>query len=109
MYGFWGFVVLIGVANRYVEWLAMRRRAVGDQHSSSKGFRLWLRKRLLLPATFGEHCQDPVGWCTIPPRLESVVLLLYLIMNFVFMFPGYDIFDGNVWYVTTRLIYVVIN
>lgn len=35
---------------------------------------------------------------TIPPRLESILLVLYLVMNIVFMFPGYDLFAGNIWY-----------
>lgn len=97
MYGFWGLVALIGVGNRCAEWLAMRRHTAGSYRADSKGLRLWVRKILLLPATFGNHCQEPIGWCTIPPRLESVLLILYLVMNFIFMFPGYDFFVGNLW------------
>lgn len=98
MYGFWGLVALIGVANRCVESLTMRRHTAGTYRDNSNGLRLWIRKRLLLPATFGKHCQDPIGWCTIPPRLESILLTLYLVINFIFMFPGYDLFEGNLWY-----------
>jgi hypothetical protein len=97
MYGFWGLVTLIGVGNRCVEWVTMRRHKAGGYRADSHGMRLWIRKRLLLPATFGAQCQERVGWCTIPPRLETILLLLYLIMNFIFMFPGYDFFEGNLW------------
>jgi hypothetical protein len=36
-------------------------------------------------------------------RLESTLLVLYLIMNIIFMFPGYDLFAGNLWYVDRYL------
>lgn len=97
MYGFWGLVTLIGVGNRCSEWLTMRRHTAGSYRAESKGLRLWIRRQLLLPATFGNRCQDPVGLGSIPPRVESILLLLYLIMNFIFMFPGYDLFLGNLW------------
>jgi hypothetical protein len=25
-------------------------------------------------------------------------LIVYLVMNIVFLFPGYDLFEGNIWY-----------
>jgi hypothetical protein len=99
MYGFWGLVVIVGLINRCTELLAARRYGSGKYRSEPNSVRLWIRKRLLLPATFGQHCQDPVGWCTIPPRSESMLLISYLVMNIIFMFPGYDLFAGNLWYV----------
>lgn len=56
---------------------------------------LWIRSRLILPATFGKHCQAPIAGATIPPRLETLVLVVYVILNFVFCFPGYDLFADN--------------
>lgn len=90
---------MVGLINRCSEILATRRQSCCQHRSESNSVRLWIRKCLLLPATFGQHCQDPVGWGTIPPRWESLLLVLYLIMNIVFMFPGYDLFPGNLWYV----------
>lgn len=99
MYGFWGLVVVVGLINRCVQLLNARQHGPDRQRSDSSSIRLWIRRRLLLPATFGQHCQDSVGMGTIPPRLESMLLVLYLIMNIVFIFPGYDLFAGNIWYV----------
>lgn len=99
LYGFWGLVVLIGLINRFLQLLNARQHGPDRQRFESSNMRLWIRRRLLLPATFGQRCQDPVGCGTIPPRLESILLVLYLIMNIVFMFPGYDLFAGNIWYV----------
>lgn len=56
---------------------------------------LWIRSRLILPATFGKHCQAPIAGGTIPPRLETLVIVVYVILNVVFCFPGYDLFHQN--------------
>lgn len=98
MYGFWGLAIVIGLINRVATSIAAKRPIAGRYRAESNSISLWFRRRLLLPATFGQHCQDPVGWCTIPPRLESLLLVLYFIMNIIFMFPGYDLFAGNLWY-----------
>ena len=90
-----------------MQLLSARQHGPDHQRSESSSVRLWIRRRLLLPATFGQHCQDPVGWCTIPPRLESMLLLVYLTMNIVFMFPGYDLFAGNIWYVIGQHLHLV--
>lgn len=56
----------------------------------------WLRRTLILPATFGKRCQTPIkGLGTIPPRMESLIITLYVILNVVFCFPGYTIFAGD--------------
>jgi hypothetical protein len=32
-----------------------------------------------------------------------MLLVLYLIMNIVFLFPGYDLFAENIWYDSCRV------
>lgn len=65
---------------------------------------LWIRKTLILPATFVKHQAEAVAWTyTIPPRLESIILFLYFIMNFIMCFPAYNVFIGNQYYPTTRV------
>jgi hypothetical protein len=100
MYGFWGLVIVIGLIYRCTEVLAARRRASGRYNPGTSSIRLWFRRHLLLPATFGGHCQESAGVGTIPPRVETILLILYLVMNIVFLFPGYDLFEGNIWYVS---------
>lgn len=100
MYGFWGLVIAVGIVNRCVELLKAYQHDPDHRRAKSSSLGLWIRRRLLLPATFGQHCQDSAGLGTIPPRLESMLLVLYLTMNIVFMFPGYDLFADNIWYGT---------
>jgi hypothetical protein len=98
MYGFWGLVIVVGLIDRCTELLAARRHATGRYQPGKSSVPLWLRRRLLLPATFSGHCQESAGFGTIPPRVETILLIVYLVMNIVFLFPGYDLFDGNLWY-----------
>lgn len=96
--GFWGAVILAGIAYRI--------SVLTEKHSPGKQSSLWLwiRKTLILPATFGKHQAEAVAYTyTIPPRLESIILGVYLIMNIVFCFPGYNTFIGNQYYPTVKL------
>lgn len=77
------------------------RKAPGSGEAS---WWLWIRKNLILPATFGKHQAEVVAWTyTIPPRLESIIIFLYVIMNFVMCFPAYNLFIGNQYYAATKL------
>jgi hypothetical protein len=98
MYGFWGLVIIVGLIYRCTELLAARRHATGRYQPDTSTIRLCLRRRLLLPATFSGHCQESAGFGTIPLRVQTVLLVVYLVMNIVFLFPGYDLFEGNLWY-----------
>ncbi|PKS11020.1 hypothetical protein jhhlp_002779 [Lomentospora prolificans] len=62
--------------------------------------KLWLKRFITVPATFGYRCLQNVGWCTIPPRVESLIILLFIIINTVFCVIGYPIFDGNLYFPT---------
>lgn len=59
----------------------------------------WIRRNLILPATFRSQCQEANGAGTIPPRLETSLLVVYLLINIVFCLPGYNLFMGNQLYV----------
>ncbi|KXS93685.1 hypothetical protein AC578_8325 [Pseudocercospora eumusae] len=98
MAGFWGFVIAVGIVHRTITF--MKKPREGPQPS----WWLWIRKNLILPAAFRKHQSEAVGWSfTIPPRLESIVLALYVIMNFIMCFPGYNLFVGNQYYPTYKL------
>lgn len=56
---------------------------------------LHLRRFVTVPATFGRRCLQNVGWCTIPPRVESLTILLFLILSIAFSVHGYYVFKGN--------------
>lgn len=82
---FWAVVITIGTAYQSLVWLSTR------QGKSS----LWLKRNILVPATFGRRCvQDYGGWGTIPPRIQTLALSLFVILNIVCSAHGYMIFEG---------------
>ncbi|USW52687.1 Putative ferric reductase transmembrane component-like domain-containing protein [Septoria linicola] len=63
-----------------------------------------MRRKLILPVTYGKKQAEAVADIyTIPPRLESILLAIYIILNLIMCLPGYDLFDGNQWYPEKKL------
>ena len=52
-------------------------------------------KHVLLPATFGYRHIQPWGWCTIPTRLQSILVFVYFALNVVFCGIDWRVFPGN--------------
>uniref|UniRef100_A0A060SVU5 ARAD1A00286p n=1 Tax=Blastobotrys adeninivorans TaxID=409370 RepID=A0A060SVU5_BLAAD len=59
----------------------------------------WVRKHILLPATFGTRHSQPhyAGPYTfvMPTRAQSLMLVAYFIINFIIMFPTYPLVETN--------------
>ncbi|SMR42836.1 unnamed protein product [Zymoseptoria tritici ST99CH_3D1] len=97
--GFWGLVIVVGMVYRILVYMG---KPVDGCSSSS--WWLWVRRTLILPATFGQKQAEAVAHAfTIPPRLETLLLTLYLVINIVMCFPSYDIFTGNLYYPEKRV------
>ncbi|EME83870.1 uncharacterized protein MYCFIDRAFT_115437, partial [Pseudocercospora fijiensis CIRAD86] len=98
MLAFWGLVIALGIGHRTITVMKKPRGAPQSR------WWLWIRKSLILPPTFRKHQSEAVARSfTIPPRLESVILALYVVMNFIMCFPGYNLFIGNQYYPTYKL------
>lgn len=117
MFLFWGAVVAVGVLNRALSPLAYKtntqtglsERIPSDSISLTseddgllprRASRLaraafWLRARLIVPAAFGYRKAQPFGWYTVPPRIESLTILAFVILNIVFTVHGYHVFPNN--------------
>ena len=82
---FWVIVIAVGMANQVLTRL-----------NSMQGRRgVWLRRNILTPATFGQRCvQDFGGWGTLPPRIQTLTLSLFVILNMLCSIHGYEIFEG---------------
>ncbi|RYP05445.1 hypothetical protein DL764_003794 [Monosporascus ibericus] len=117
MFIFWGVVIAIGLLNRAVMVLghvtAKKTRgwesipleepggdsipAASDARSQSR-LSIWLKRHVTLPATFGYRNAEPFGWYTVPPRIQSITILAFAIMNIVFCVHGYRVFPGNLYF-----------
>lgn len=105
---FWAAVILIGILRHWLQTLRSPRSAAGTRQSldaetlllKSKpralGYpSLYLRRFITVPATFGYRCLQNVGWCTIPPRIETLVIVLFALMNIAFCVHGYVYISNN--------------
>ncbi|PIA94397.1 Ferric/cupric reductase transmembrane component 2 [Cercospora beticola] len=95
---FWIAAIATGITYRVQQ---STRKAADDTSST-----LWLyvRRNLLFPATFGSKEAVAIGNVgTIPPRLESILFTVYVVINFMMCFPGYSVFTEHVWYPDKRV------
>lgn len=110
LYHFWALVILVGVANRVI-CLATRFRlfsshttARGNDHILSRPWKHYssgisiLRRYITVPATFNHRCSQPLGWCTVPPRIETLTITAFLALNIVLCTVSYRITHGNLYW-----------
>lgn len=56
------------------------------------------KEHILTPAAFDHHCAEPLGWWIVPPRLQSLTILIFIIINFILSFGHYDVFSTNLYW-----------
>lgn len=94
MMAFWAVVVAVGTTHRALVYV--ETRAFGRMGHQNRAVR-WFRRNISTPATFGKRCtQDVGGWCTIPTRIQSITIALFVVLNVACSVHGYRIFPGNV-------------
>ncbi|KAH7346941.1 ferric-chelate reductase-like protein [Pyrenochaeta sp. MPI-SDFR-AT-0127] len=112
MYYFWILVVTAGISARLLSLIQnlrlQNRRYQGipgdDAEYSTKRHgifglpKAWIKRFLLIPATFGDRCSRPLGWCTIPPRMQSLTIFFFLVLNLVLCSCSYHLTDGNLYW-----------
>jgi predicted ferric reductase len=104
--------VAIGVTTRLLSLfyeLSSRKRTYrplpevdNDTLSSSRSVlsipQAYLKRYLTVPAAFGNRCSRPYGWCTIPPRIQSLTIFLFVALNAVLCSCSYRLTDGNLYW-----------
>lgn len=87
---FWAVVVVIGLGNRFANHLRCRRG-----HPSHAAWDR-IKADLVIPATFGGRTAQSFGpWGTLPPRIQSLSVFSFLLLNVVLSICGYRYFPGN--------------
>lgn len=89
---FWVVVAAVGVVNRaLMKWETCKPRAFRTQKRRD----VWFKRNIVAPATFGRRCvQDFGGWGTLPPRAQTLTLMLFVLINIVCVVYGYRFFEG---------------
>lgn len=92
---FWLAVLAIGVGNRIILGCIRFLKTYRLYRSRRSETATWVKSRIIIPATFGYRCATEV-WCgTIPPRIQSLTIAAFAIMNLAFSIFGYKITPVN--------------
>ena len=90
---FWLAVVAIAMVNRIVDVHEARRRRLPRQGT----LRRWLKRNVQVPATLGRRCaEDYGGWATVPPRIQSLTIGAFILLNVWCSIHGYRIVPHNI-------------
>lgn len=100
---FWAAVALIGVVHKIAGYLQSagrreRKHTSTPSPTTARSFTwwAWLKSHLLTPATFGRRCAESFGpWGTVPPRVQSLTIVLFVVLNVATSIHGYRLFPGN--------------
>lgn len=100
IYGFWGFIILLGIINRLWSLLFRRHRttpieAQTGELSIGRKISKWLNIHLLQAPTATHNHHEPWGWFTVPLRAQTIVIILYLTLHVGVIASRYHIYDQN--------------
>jgi len=102
---FAGILCIFGAIQNHILPLLLHRRPSTDlegasqrhAHPPSKLTTLW-KKHILLPALFNaSHVHRPSS-LSLPLRAQSLLILLYLLLNFLFTCLDYHLFSANLYW-----------
>jgi hypothetical protein len=105
---FWAIVLILGMGRRFLffthctrpkKWYQIPGLSNEAEPSGSFAMISMLWKRYItIPATFNNHCSQPIGWCTVPPRIQSLTIISFVALNIVLCTVDYRITDGNLYW-----------
>ncbi|GJN79677.1 hypothetical protein PLIIFM63780_003195 [Purpureocillium lilacinum] len=99
---FWIAVVAVGVSYRLflIASGLCGRQASWPTRGPAVSTKKWVQRNITIPAAFGYRCAQDVWWGTIPPRVESITILLFFLLNVVLSIWGYRITKVNYYFPT---------
>lgn len=96
---FWIIVVVVGMGSHLISsasnFFAKKRHSISYGNLIGDSC-MWLRGSIETPATFGYRCAQKAGWGTVPPRIQSLTVLAFIIINVAVTVHGYRFFKGNI-------------
>ncbi|KAG6058201.1 hypothetical protein E4U17_000289 [Claviceps sp. LM77 group G4] len=111
-YGFWAIILLLGTASRVSAVCQPKMRPSQSSRTrsavpASRGVanrltRIW-KFDLQLAPTFAYRHHEPWGWLTVPLRLQSMVIVSYIVIHIVVCAVHYPILEENYYYKTKKL------
>jgi hypothetical protein len=97
MFGFWAIVLSIGFMSRAYGLVGpllrirLARYTNSCQHRFLPKAQLWVKYWLTTPALGAHRTAEPIRWCTVPPRLESLTIGTFVVINIVSCCVSYQL------------------
>lgn len=61
------------------------------------------KRHISIPATFNNRCSEPLGWCTIPSRIQSLTIFIFVLFNIILCSIDYRTTEGNLYWPEKRV------
>ncbi|CAI6334769.1 unnamed protein product [Periconia digitata] len=118
MFYFWAAVVTIGISSRLAVRVAALRTegshlsspdlhetfppALSRRRGATSKIQAHLKRHISIPATFNNRCSEPIGWCTMPSRVQTLTILSFVLLNIGLCMIDYRTTDGNLFWPQKR-------
>ncbi|KAH0288442.1 FRE family ferric-chelate reductase [Aureobasidium namibiae CBS 147.97] len=102
LYGFWG--VVLGVSAIANLLISSNMSTQSPHTQSSRTVQLmhsiwrWIRVNLIVPPAFGLHHQRLLYWCTIPTRMESIIVTAFYMFTTYLSVSHYRLISNNIYW-----------
>ncbi|KAK2594310.1 hypothetical protein QQS21_007955 [Conoideocrella luteorostrata] len=98
---FWVAVVAVGAANRLMlAFLRLLQTHNLPSNSYGSEVSMWLKRKIILPATFGHKSATEVWYGTIPLRIQTLTIVVFTLLNIICSIYGYKITPVNLYFPT---------
>ena len=100
LYGFWGVVLGVSAISHLLKVSDVFPRSFHMQSSRTVQIMhsvwMWVKVNLIIPPAFGSHHQRLLYWCTIPTRMESIVVVAFYLLTTYLSMSHYRLISNNI-------------
>ncbi|RFU73113.1 hypothetical protein TARUN_9155 [Trichoderma arundinaceum] len=100
-YAYWGLVLLLGTVSHAIASIPVKRSSqpVRKNNTGAK-IKGWFHRNLMMAPTFSYHHHQPLGWFIVPLRLQSLVIVGYIIIQIFVLAFHYPVYSDSIYYKT---------
>ncbi|THY21177.1 putative FRE family ferric-chelate reductase [Aureobasidium pullulans] len=95
LYGFWG--LILGIATLCNVLKTPSTSSESTSQFTQSTWR-WIQVNLIIPPAFGSHHQRLLFWCTVPTRMETVVVATFYLLTTYLSVSHYRLIFNNIYW-----------
>ncbi|KAG2168769.1 hypothetical protein JADG_008508 [Aureobasidium aubasidani] len=97
LYAFWGLMTGIATLCHVLKTPSIST-SLGSTSQSMQSTWRWIQVNLIIPPAFGSHHQRLLFWCTIPTRMEMVVVATFYLLTTYLSVSHYRLISNNIYW-----------